>query len=177
MLFRTTSRQGLAARHISPFFDKEAKRWITLRLEEYLKKVPGRRGLLSKGVLQLLASSTEVWWHDTHGLVEGCRNFQSPNMLQAGTASVLHAAIEGPGCHWSYASRRELAQQVPFVICCEVPDFCSSNQRKCMQGSMDMSSQKICCIGKDGVVLTNVIVASRMWRKTFQIRLLLMIWR
>lgn len=125
-----------------PWYDKALHRWTILPFDDYMKRCPRRRSLLRQGVLELLALSKEIWWQHRDNTVQGTKHFQSPLILQAANASCLHAAVE-TGC-WSYDSIMRLAKVVPFAIVCEVPDFCSSNRRKCMQGSINMLPQRNC---------------------------------
>ena len=132
-----------------PYF--ENGKWITLKLQEYLAKVPGRT-LLQHGVLDVLASSVECRSVDSEGLVHGMRILCRPQLLENSTASCLFSAVEESAEEFSSNGLRDLASKVPFVIVAQQPDACSSNTRVGCKRAADLEDVVNCFVhnGKCG---------------------------
>ena len=122
---------------------QEDGKWKCLSLDE-LRQVKGSRLAVHHGVVDLLASSMECYWTDNVDKAQadtwtmhGLRVLVPPVFLQRGNASCLYEATEKSVPAFSSEGIRQLCAHCPFVIRCEVPDFCGSNGRKVCQSIAD----------------------------------------
>ena len=71
--------------------------------------------------------------------MEGFAVVHQPQFLQRGTGSCIYRAPEASVPQLSSQGVRDLALQVPYVLRCEVPDYCGSNGRKVHQTIADVA--------------------------------------
>ena len=71
--------------------------------------------------------------------MQGFAVVHQPQFLQRGTGSCIYRATEASVPQLSSQGVRDLALQVPYVLRCEVPDYCGSNGRKVHQTIADFA--------------------------------------
>ena len=130
-------------------------KWKSMSLDE-LREAKGSRIQPNRGVVDLLATGMECFYAvdsttgsgvsaeaiavDAAWEIAGLQALVPPQFLQRGNASSIYEATETSVPQFSSEGIRTLAEQCPFLVVCEVPDFCGSNGRKVMQSIQDVSA-------------------------------------
>ena len=98
--------------------------------EEYLEGQKGQSKKLPKwGIVELMAQRVRLHW-ESRGRREDREVFVPPSVVENGTSSAIHTAVEKSVAPLSISSFKEMCQHVRFAIYDETPDNSTANLRK-----------------------------------------------
>ena len=106
-----------------------------------------RRGRLRKGTLDVLATACEVRaleYVGTHQALCGFRLMGQPYILENGTASCIHDAVEHSALDVAIAKASHLSRSAPFLLYLESPDACKANVRRQLHALKTVKPLKNC---------------------------------
>ena len=132
-------QESLAPSARYPWFDKATKKWTMIKYDDMQLRTHGRK-CLQRGVLDVLGTSVEVRSLTHDGLLDGFSSLGPPQVIQNGSASCIHAALNMPGAMGSLDNIKEIALALPFVWCAETPDACRANLRHQGKASKKLQS-------------------------------------